>query len=110
MDLGVARERLTIRRTELQAELDRLTEPRAPGVGVSFGKRVGDGTSEAVERLATTASARSIARSLEEVDHALTRLAEGGYGRCEVCSSDIPEARLEAIPWTSRCVSCAGES
>ena len=98
---------LQSRRKELQAELDRLTEPPEEGASVGFGKRVGDGTTEAVERLATTATARSIHRSLKDVEHALARAADGTYGICEKCGSEIPEARMEALPATTKCVSCA---
>jgi DnaK suppressor protein len=98
---------LEVRRSELQAELDRLTEPPEEGASVGFGKRVGDGTTEAVERLSTTATARSIHRSLKDVERALARAAEGTYGICEVCGSEIPETRMEALPATTRCVGCA---
>ncbi len=92
---------------ELQSELDRLTQPPEEGVSVGFGKRVGDGTTEAVERLATTATARSLSRSLADVERALERVAEGTYGICERCEQEIPPERLEALPASSRCVDCA---
>ncbi|WP_310205133.1 TraR/DksA C4-type zinc finger protein [Paenarthrobacter nitroguajacolicus] len=41
---------------------------------------------------------------LEQVRAALERIADGSYGRCQVCGTDIPEARLEARPWTPFCV------
>lgn len=41
---------------------------------------------------------------LTEVEQALKRIEEGTYGRCIVGGELIPEKRLEAIPWTSRCV------
>ncbi|MEJ1115356.1 TraR/DksA C4-type zinc finger protein [Paenarthrobacter sp. CCNWLY172] len=41
---------------------------------------------------------------LEEINAALERIVEGSYGRCQVCGADIPEARLEARPWTPFCV------
>jgi DnaK suppressor protein len=98
---------LSARRTELTVELGRLTEPRTDPVGnVSFGKRIGDGTTEAVERINTTAAARSLAASVAEVDRALAKLDEGTYGRCDDCGRPIPEERLEAVPWTSLCVEC----
>ena len=95
------------RRAELQGELDRLMEPPEEGASVGFGKRVGDGTTEAVERLATTATARSIYRSLKDVENALARAAEGTYGICEICGAEIPDTRMEALPATTRCVGCA---
>ena len=102
-------EALTERARELRDELRRLTErpPDAPAP-VSFGKRVGDGTTEAVERINTTAAARSIAAAVAEVDRALEKLAEGTYGTCDEGGGEIPAERLDAIPWATHCVACAG--
>lgn len=102
-----AREHLNSRRAELSAELERLTAPPAETTTVAFGKRVGDGTTEAVERLATTATARSLATSLAELERALDKLDAGTYGICDGCGDVIPEARLEARPVASLCVGCA---
>ena len=99
---------LLARRGELSAELDRLTQPPQEGASVSFGKRVGDGTTEAVERLATTAAARSISNSIKEIDAALAKIESGTYGVCDRCGEPIGEARLDARPATIHCVSCAG--
>ena len=102
------KQQLEAKRAELAAELERLTEPPEPGSGIGFGKRVGDGTTEAVERIATTATARSIAASLAEVDRALEKLEEGSYGACDGCDGPIGDARLEAMPAKVTCVECAG--
>lgn len=40
---------------------------------------------------------------------ALERLDEGSYGQCESCDCDISTARLKALPWASRCLSCEQE-
>ena len=98
---------LIARRSELQAELDRLTEPPAEGASIGFGKRIGDGTTEAVERLATTATARSIASSIRDINGALGKVEAGTYGSCELCGKPIGETRLEALPAAVRCVDCA---
>ncbi|CAN5864125.1 hypothetical protein BH23ACT4_BH23ACT4_12820 [soil metagenome] len=95
------------RRDRLAGELARLTEPPEQGAGIGFGKRVGDGTSEAVERISTTATARSISASIDEIDVALERVDQGKYGVCEVCAGPIPDERLEALPATSTCMKCA---
>lgn len=44
---------------------------------------------------------------LGEISHALQRLEEGEYGVCEGCGEDIPQRRLEALPWARFCVKCA---
>jgi RNA polymerase-binding transcription factor DksA len=44
---------------------------------------------------------------LEEIADALRRIEAGTYGRCQQCRRDIPRPRLEAIPYTRYCVTCA---
>ena len=46
---------------------------------------------------------RDIDRSLEEIASARDRVENGTYGRCEVCSGEIPEERLFAVPYTRQC-------
>ena len=77
------------------------------GSGISFGKRVGDGTTEAVSRLNDVGVADSLNASLERIDRALEKVAEGTYGTCDVCGKEIPPARLEAQPESAVCVTCA---
>ncbi|NHB77195.1 TraR/DksA family transcriptional regulator [Rhodobacter calidifons] len=38
---------------------------------------------------------------------ALRRIEEGTYGLCTRCGAPIAEARLDALPWTPHCRSCA---
>jgi len=105
--LESTRQSLTGRRRELEAELERLTKPPSEGANVSFGKRVGEGTAEAVERLSTTATARSIASSIADIDRAIEKVDAGSYGICDACGRPISPARLEALPATAFCVECA---
>ena len=44
---------------------------------------------------------------LEQVNEALQRIEEGTYGICEGSGEPISKERLEAIPWTRYCVTCA---
>ncbi len=78
-----------------------------PTGGISFGKRVGEGTSIAIERFADVAIHDQILAQRTLVDRAMARLAEGTYGNCGVCGEPIPAARLEVIPWAETCVTCA---
>ena len=43
-------------------------------------------------------------RTLEQVEDALKRVADGTYGKCIVCGRQIEPARLAAIPWTPYCL------
>jgi DnaK suppressor protein len=102
---------LTERREDLARDLARLTERPVDPVGnLSFGKRIGDGTTEAVERINTTAAARSVAASIADVDRALAKLADGTYGRCDSCGRSIGAERLEAVPWAALCVACSRDA
>jgi DnaK suppressor protein len=40
------------------------------------------------------------------MDAALRRIDDGSYGICGSCSQPIAEERLEALPWTTRCIDC----
>ena len=44
---------------------------------------------------------------IEAIDRALVKLETGQYGKCEACGKDIPQPRLEALPATGCCLSCA---
>lgn len=89
-------------------EVSMLTEvPRDPTAPVSFGKRIGEGTTEAVDRLTKVGAARMLSAMLADVERALAKVDEGTYGVCDLCGTLIAEERLDARPWTARCVRCA---
>ncbi len=50
----------------------------------------------------------SVQTEIRNIDTALTRMAEGDYGRCEACRRPIRVKRLQAVPWARYCVKCAG--
>ena len=95
---------LTEREENLQGQLAELTKPAGELGAISFGKRVGDGTSMAVDRLAAVSAQEHLLAMLEEVRRARQRVAEGSYGLCEVCGESLPAERLEVRPWAVRCV------
>lgn len=108
MELAGIAQQLRVRRDELAAELGEISAvERDPHASVSFGKRIGDGTTEAVERLNRVGTARELGAMLEDVDRALAKIEDGTYGICDRCGRLIPEARLEARPWSVLCVDCA---
>ena len=50
--------------------------------------------------------AEAESRELANIEHALRRIREGAYGKCEVCASNIPMARLNALPYATMCINC----
>jgi DnaK suppressor protein len=95
---------LAAREAELEAQLAELTKPPTEIGSISFGKRVGEGTSMAVDRLAAVSTQEALLAMLDDVRRARRRVAAGSYGICDVCGEPIPEGRLEARPWSTRCV------
>jgi DnaK suppressor protein len=73
---------------------------------LNFGKRIGDGTTYAVERMTGAYQASTLYETVREVDRALELLEAGTYGRCTACGQPIPEERLAALPWAALCVPC----
>ncbi len=47
-------------------------------------------------------------KQLIRIEDALARLEEGKYGICSLCGTEIPEPRLQAVPWAGLCVRCQG--
>ena len=46
-------------------------------------------------------------RIVMQIDNALLRIESGDFGICQRCGNEIPEARLQVIPYAQYCVSCA---
>jgi DnaK suppressor protein len=108
MGLAAVRRALEAEREELEAQLAQLTAaPRDPMAAVSFGKRVGEGTTQAVERITQVDAARNLDAKLRDVERAIAKLDEGTYGTCDSCGEPIAPERLEAIPWAVLCMTCA---
>jgi DnaK suppressor protein len=107
-DAEVIRRVLEEEREQLRARLAEMTAaPRDPMASVSFGKRVGEGTTQAVERLNQVGTAKQLSAMLEDVERALEKLGEGTYGVCDSCGTEIPRERLEARRWSVLCVACS---
>jgi len=108
LELEEIRRTLQASRDELVAQLDQLTAaPRDPMAAVGFGKRIGEATTQAVERIAQVDAARNLDAKRRDVERALEKLDQGTYGTCDRCGAPIAPERLEAIPSAVRCVGCA---
>jgi RNA polymerase-binding protein DksA len=63
-----------------------------------------DAATETYERELDEGLEEDAREQLRQVDKALARLEAGEYGRCEICGKEIPVERLQAVPWTTRCI------
>ncbi len=91
-------------RDDLTAQLAALTARPEPGSGFGFGKRVGDSTSIAVERITDVAKQEGLLAKLDETERALAKLDEGTYGRCDECGEEIGAERRAFRPYATRCI------
>ena len=66
-----------------------------------------EGATIAYERQHVVSLLEQARDHLAAIDDALSRLDEGGYGRCEICGQPIAPERLAARPTATRCVACA---
>lgn len=106
-ELASIRQGLDERRAELAARIAGFTRAPERGADLSFGKRIGDGTTEAVSRLTDVGVGTSLEASLLRVERALSKLADGSYGLCDGCGAPIAPARLAAAPESVLCIDCA---
>jgi DnaK suppressor protein len=110
-DPDVVRTRLQNDRASLEQELRGLTQvARDPTATIGFGKRVGEGTSEAIGRIERVGQADALAAKLGDVVRALAKLDDGTYGICDRCGAAISLERLEARPSSVLCVRCSAEA
>lgn len=106
-DAAAVRELLEARRDETQGRVGALAKRPELGSAQGFGKRIGDGTTEAISRLTEIGVGRSLETGLARTERALAKLDEGTYGICDSCGAPIAPARLEALPDSVLCLSCS---
>src|SRR4051812_24574206 len=106
-ELAAAETLLRERAEALARRIDGMATPPELGAGISFGKRVGDGTTEAVRRLTEVGVGSSLESSQARVLRALEKLEEGTYGTCDACGRPIAPARLRFSPESVLCIDCA---
>jgi len=103
-------------RAELEADETRLLDEVAIAEreiktllrdgGEGAGNDQADLGSKTLERDAEMSLANNSREMLLQVRHALARLDDGTYGRCESCGEPIGKLRLMAFPRATLCLSC----
>lgn len=107
VDLAEVERALRERQAELRQRIAALARPPERGALLGFGKRIGDGTTEAIGRLTDVGVGTSLEVSEERVTRALAKLDDGTYGVCDACGGPIAPARLRAAPESVLCIECA---
>ena len=111
MEVDHARRRLDEERSRLEAtkanfaeELNDESEYENLSELSHADQHQADVGTETFEREKDLSILERVEAELADVEHALRRLDEGSYGRCEACGRPIDEARLEVMPATRFCV------
>jgi DnaK suppressor protein len=107
LDLKTVRKALQAHRDHTRDRVAALAERPELGSAQGFGKRIGDGTTEAISRLTEIGVGQSLESTLARTERALSKLDDGSYGTCDACGQPIGPARLHAMPDSVMCLACA---
>ena len=108
-ELKQVREQLTGDVTRLTAELHDVEEDLAGMIensGEGAGNDQADVGSASFERDQEMVIVNNARDMLEQSQHALERIADGTYGKCEICGNPIGKNRLMAFPRATLCLTC----
>ncbi|MCH9800527.1 MAG: TraR/DksA C4-type zinc finger protein, partial [Actinomycetia bacterium] len=93
---------LSLELAAMRRELDELMSEVADAAGDDQA----DTGSKTYEREHEMSLMASVTDMREQVQHALTMVDSGEYGRCESCENPIGKVRLQAFPRATLCLSC----
>ncbi|MBN1394453.1 MAG: TraR/DksA family transcriptional regulator [Pirellulales bacterium] len=92
-------------RKALAGDLSLLKELRAQSSGDMVDVALDSVQDEISSQLAEVES-----RELSRIEYALERMRDGHFGVCEGCGTNIPLARLNALPYATYCIQCQREA
>ena len=70
---------------------------------------IADTATDSYDREFALGLASNAQQILYEIEEALKRVREKGFGNCQLCEKPIPKKRLNAIPYASLCIACQGK-
>jgi DnaK suppressor protein len=92
-------------RKALAGDLSLLGELKAQASG-----DVVDAALDSVQDEISSQLAEVESRELARIEYALERMRGGHFGVCEGCETNIPMARLNALPYATCCIKCQREA
>lgn len=113
-ELNQYKNKLLAMRARLRGDVDTMAEAalnknrmEASGDLSAMPIHMADMGTDNFEQEFTLSLMESERNMLKNVEQALERIENGTYGECIDCENRIPKARLNAIPYAEKCVSCA---
>lgn len=102
-DLALRRRQLEDRLATLDARLHEIEEELDSHQSKDWEELATERESdEVLERLGVSGQ-----QEIVRIRAALRRMDSGEYGSCVKCGNEISEARLDLLPWTPFCKTCA---
>jgi DnaK suppressor protein len=111
-DLTLHREKLLALRARLLGDMTQMEDNalnKEQNKTTSMPINMAELGSETSDQELTLALLGSDKDALDQIEAAIARIDEGGFGRCQDCGGKIPKSRLEAIPYAAQCVQCASQ-
>jgi YteA family regulatory protein len=112
IDTDRFRETLLEERRRVEAALQNLHDENSgtlsedAGEETAYDNHLADTATETYDRELDYTLEENSEHVLAEIDAALERIENGTYGTCTNCGEQIPEERLEALPWATLCIEC----
>lgn len=112
MDLEYAGKLLLDKRRGLESLQEQLRESRdldesqqeSAGALSSHDQHPADAATQTFQREQDQSVQQRLEHDVSEIDHALQRIENGDYGKCETCRKTISDERLEILPATRYCL------
>ena len=93
------KQELLLRAAKVHADITRSSGP----LDKDFAEQVVQMENDAV----LAGIGEATAAELAQINRALAQLDQGTYGVCSTCGEPIGARRLQALPYSDRCISCA---
>jgi RNA polymerase-binding transcription factor DksA len=97
--LQAQKQELLTRAAKVRADITRASGP----LDKDFAEQVVQMENDAV----LAGIGEATAAELAQINRALAQLEQGTYGLCSRCGQSIDERRLQALPYSDRCITCA---
>ncbi len=98
-------------RADLRQQLAELgADPDEDSIEADFDFGFADSAQSTAERGKVLALVDRLRDQLRDVERALTKMELGTYGLCDSCGQAISPERLDALPYSTLCVSCKQKS
>ena len=106
LDIQYLDSQLKDKQQELERRAKKLSE-ELRHVNIEISKDSEDRAQQLENEEVAEEIAEQTQKELQQVSHAILRIKQGEYTRCELCRGEIESQRLVALPYVSLCTKCA---